>query len=1332
MRSLVLALTLVTSLGAGYDLLTEDFDSAWSTSAPPAGWRIHYTGAAGNDDWHRRPELLPPWTGHPTPYAAIFYDLAGDELEDSLITPVIDCSGYTNVTLNCSTVFVRNVNQPYTAQLRYSIDGGISYPYLLRDYRELNVGPALETFTLTQASNASQVCIAWIHVGNKAYISHWAIDDVVVTGESIPDWDIECEQIVNPPARLMPGDLTPRARFRNNGLNDQTDIPVECRLYDDALNLIDSWSELIPVLASFETVPVDFDDHTAGLTAGQYLIEFWCEAALDDNPLNDTLNRAFTVSYSDELRHDDGAVAGYESWPVGHYGWGARFEPTSYPVYLESLKAFLQLPANPADNRFQFAVMAEAGSEPGDLLHRSRVLPGADGWNSVPVGDNGDAIVINSGAFYVFCLQVGEPPECPSLGYDAGRNPGATWWQYRAGTFVPDSTDRDFMVRVVINHEALPPLTRDMRTTHIEFPWYEFVQRPYDRPLAVRARVHNNGTDDLADFAVVCSIATESGDLRFFDQQPLALTSGEDAIIEFLPWVPLASEACSVWVTVRSLVAPLIDDQPLNDTKSFGFAVRKGIHTGVSPSGYYAWIDGDTATGPTYDWVSSDSASLIIASGDEQRIYVPIGFEFRYFDTTYTNIYVTTNGWLSFGPDPLTNESLPAVLPDPATPNNALYAWWDNLACGPGFGGGRIWSRTVGTAPNRRLAIIWENVNRVGTDTSDLLSFQVILQENGHVIFQYRDVTTGDLAFNDARGAGIGLENRLGSDGLTYLYARPPMSAATNDLENRVRSGSVIRLNPVLRDAAALEILTPTGYVFPQQYVPQAKIQNYGTVVDDIHVWMKIKPGYVDSTVVSGLLPGDSTTVMFAPWDAQVGTYTAICSTWMSGDIDSTNDIVSTVVVVSPWIQREDIPVGPRRRRVKFAALTHVPTENKLYALKGSNDNEVWAFDIATGEWALVCSMPIEPSGRRAKYGCDLAFDPDHGNLGSLWAIKAGGVTDFYRYDIETKIWIPCSSVTSSTWGARPPKKGAALAYVPGLGSEGAVFCLVGNNTNLVLRFDVASGGWGVLLDVGGRRFEVPFGPRGRRCKFGSDMVFADTTLFTLKGSNTLESYSLNPFSRVVRPLDSAHLYIDRRGRRRRVKEGASMTYLDGALYMLKGGNQQEFWKYRMDQDSWLQITDIPISLTGKRLRVRRGSALAAAESTIYCLKGSGGFEFWEYKPSADTATGALMAARPGRSGVMAGQAGPLGPQLAAAPNPMVGHTVVRCNVVHRDRTSVKIYDAGGRLVRRLVDATLPTGRHSFSWDGLDDSRRAVPRGVYLLRLENGPALLTRKLVLQR
>lgn len=60
------------------------------------------------------------------------------------------------------------------------------------------------------------------------------------------------------------------------------------------------------------------------------------------------------------------------------------------------------------------------------------------------------------------------------------------------------------------------------------------------------------------------------------------------------------------------------------------------------------------------------------------------------------------------------------------------------------------------------------------------------------------------------------------------------------------------------------------------------------------------------------------------------------------------------------------------------------------------------------------------------------------------------------------------------------------------------------------------------------------------------------------------------------------------------------------------------------------------------------------------------------------------------------------------------------------------IFDAQGRQVRRLVEASLPPGLHLVSWDGRDAAGAAVRAGVYFYRLEAGDRIETRKLTVIR
>jgi hypothetical protein len=92
------------------------------------------------------------------------------------------------------------------------------------------------------------------------------------------------------------------------------------------------------------------------------------------------------------------------------------------------------------------------------------------------------------------------------------------------------------------------------------------------------------------------------------------------------------------------------------------------------------------------------------------------------------------------------------------------------------------------------------------------------------------------------------------------------------------------------------------------------------------------------------------------------------------------------------------------------------------------------------------------------------------------------------------------------------------------------------------------------------------------------------------------------------------------------------------------------------------------------------------------------------------------VAQPPAVGGVSAG--------LVVSPNPFGRLATIRFNLPHIASAELGIYSADGRLVRALH----ATGSQ-VTWDGLDDARRPVGRGVYYCRL-HGPGLnASRKMV---
>jgi hypothetical protein len=76
---------------------------------------------------------------------------------------------------------------------------------------------------------------------------------------------------------------------------------------------------------------------------------------------------------------------------------------------------------------------------------------------------------------------------------------------------------------------------------------------------------------------------------------------------------------------------------------------------------------------------------------------------------------------------------------------------------------------------------------------------------------------------------------------------------------------------------------------------------------------------------------------------------------------------------------------------------------------------------------------------------------------------------------------------------------------------------------------------------------------------------------------------------------------------------------------------------------------------------------------------------------------------------------------LRGYPNPFRASTTLTFELPDSRAYGLRVYDAGGRLVRVLGSGTVgPTGRNAVPWDGRDAERRPVAAGVYFSRLDLG------------
>lgn len=80
-------------------------------------------------------------------------------------------------------------------------------------------------------------------------------------------------------------------------------------------------------------------------------------------------------------------------------------------------------------------------------------------------------------------------------------------------------------------------------------------------------------------------------------------------------------------------------------------------------------------------------------------------------------------------------------------------------------------------------------------------------------------------------------------------------------------------------------------------------------------------------------------------------------------------------------------------------------------------------------------------------------------------------------------------------------------------------------------------------------------------------------------------------------------------------------------------------------------------------------------------------------------------------------------------PNPTAGSTSLSYELAEDAWTSVTMFSAGGARVRTLMEGAAQAGRHSTVWDGMDESGKRVPAGVYFCRLHSGGKTASRTVV---
>jgi len=86
----------------------------------------------------------------------------------------------------------------------------------------------------------------------------------------------------------------------------------------------------------------------------------------------------------------------------------------------------------------------------------------------------------------------------------------------------------------------------------------------------------------------------------------------------------------------------------------------------------------------------------------------------------------------------------------------------------------------------------------------------------------------------------------------------------------------------------------------------------------------------------------------------------------------------------------------------------------------------------------------------------------------------------------------------------------------------------------------------------------------------------------------------------------------------------------------------------------------------------------------------------------------------------------------APHPNPSRDRITISCSLPAAEKVRIAIYGVDGRVVRMLLNTTLPAGSRDLVWDGRDEAGSRVATGLYIARLTTTRGALDRRLLILR
>ncbi len=175
------------------------------------------------------------------------------------------------------------------------------------------------------------------------------------------------------------------------------------------------------------------------------------------------------------------------------------------------------------------------------------------------------------------------------------------------------------------------------------------------------------------------------------------------------------------------------------------------------PDAYgYRWTDSDQSGGPTFQWNDIRTTGTLmssISSCDDCFQAQGLSFAFPFYGASFNSLYVSSNGYLTFGTGSSNLGNYP--LPSTSMPTNLVSAFFDDLLPSAT---GDIYFQDFGDS----AIIQFQTV--AFYSGSGTVTFQMVLHSNGTIFMYYQNLTGNVLS------STTGIQNGTATIGLNVQY----------------------------------------------------------------------------------------------------------------------------------------------------------------------------------------------------------------------------------------------------------------------------------------------------------------------------------------------------------------------------------------------------------------------------------------------------------------------------------------------------------------------------------------------------------------------------------